>query len=233
MLPLPAKGEICAVMLFGSRARGDHTPESDIDILLCLREGTPSLSGEGNLSISIYPKAQLLEMAGRGDLFVFHLVSESMVLWEADGFSKELRTAFAKPSDPAKVIANATDLGSLLLDRALHFPPDLLNRRVAWVVRSILTARSIADGNVTFAASKLSDRYADDSALTLMQAKNSDSFDAARLKAFRLFLEKYGDATSLVPCQRSWQTRFTRNSNTFGLKTLQQLDKLAPYTMYC
>lgn len=65
MMPLPAKGEICAVMLFGSRARGDHTPESDIDILLCLREGTPSLSGEGNLSISIYPKAQLLEMAER------------------------------------------------------------------------------------------------------------------------------------------------------------------------
>ena len=82
---------IYAVALFGSRARGDHDPNSDIDLLLITSERRPRHVIDGNMSLSFYPKAHLSAKAKQGDLFVCHLVMEAKVVYEEDKTFEQIR----------------------------------------------------------------------------------------------------------------------------------------------
>ena len=60
-----------SMAVFGSRARGDDDPKSDIDILLITSGKKPRLVNKDRLSFSLYPSKWLLKKAQAGDLFVF------------------------------------------------------------------------------------------------------------------------------------------------------------------
>ncbi len=92
MLANPVKSMILAavardessVMAFGSIARQEHSPHSDVDVLeLAKRRARPYK--RGNVNISVYDEATLRSMAKAGSLFVLHLITEGIVLRDPDG----------------------------------------------------------------------------------------------------------------------------------------------------
>ena len=82
-----------AVLLFGSRSRGDWTIESDIDLAVACdaqtRDELAALKGtlerqcpDERVSLSVYSTRTLERMAAEGSLFLWHLKLEGRPLWE-------------------------------------------------------------------------------------------------------------------------------------------------------
>lgn len=92
-----------AVVLFGSRAKGQHTEESDADICLIsddlpedvFRRRYPAPSGYRFLSIFGFRPREVLELLRRANPFVLDIVHEGKLLYD-DGFFQEVREVYAE-----------------------------------------------------------------------------------------------------------------------------------------
>jgi predicted nucleotidyltransferase len=83
------------IVLFGSRARGDHRPDSDIDILVIADSALPrhrrsiplyaalaDLSLDVDTEVVVYTPAEVEEWRGAGAAFVTTALREGTVLYE-------------------------------------------------------------------------------------------------------------------------------------------------------
>lgn len=95
------RGGARAVILFGSRVRGQHTEESDVDVCLIaddLPEDTfqrryPAPSGYRWLSVFGFHPHEFLRMLRQGNLFVMEIVQEGKLLYD-DGFFRQVRAIY-------------------------------------------------------------------------------------------------------------------------------------------
>ena len=90
----------CSVATFGSYARRDNDSHSDRDVLVVFpSQQFPSLGlkqlESAGASCSTYSRPRLSRMAKDGSLFIKHLVNESHVLQDSDGFLKSLLAQFS------------------------------------------------------------------------------------------------------------------------------------------
>ena len=144
-----------AVLLFGSRARGDHRPDSDTDVLQILPEVTPSASFE-EIVLSNYTFPQLKRMASQGSLFIAHLIAEAVPLRDPEGLLAKLRQAYRPTS--LSIFMHELDWASRLLtnsaavyeERATQF-----NRLALNLARTYVYATAQAQGIVTFSMSAI------------------------------------------------------------------------------
>lgn len=85
------ESEILSIILFGSYARGDSRPDSDIDVCVLLerdsfpdesevRRLAPSLAN-GQLSLVFYSKDAIADMIDYGSLFLWHIKLEGVTLY--------------------------------------------------------------------------------------------------------------------------------------------------------
>lgn len=229
---MTVEAAVIGAALFGSRARGDYHSGSDVDVLLWTEGGWPRAGTTCGVALAHYPRDMLLEMAARGDLFVGHLVTEAVALWDPKDLLSELRKAYVQPRDLSQVIANATDLGRLLLDRNRHFPPDLFNKRAAWVARTIMIARVAEEGELVFSMHRLTERLKSPEGQRLVNAKEDGQVCERHLETLSYFLAAHGDTTRLRANCWSFRDMFLKTDNQFGLKTLNQLEQLEPQTIY-
>ena len=89
-LNVAGRKEVKAVILFGSLARGDYTPSSDIDVLIVVRKaaGNPTERSipymDPSLPLDLQPfvltEEELLSMAGKGRKIVRELVEHGVLL---------------------------------------------------------------------------------------------------------------------------------------------------------
>lgn len=84
-----------AIVLYGSTARGETTPESDIDLLVIIREGKPWIvrrtlyeliypviaSLGVDISLTVLPKNHWLDMIVQGDPLAASILKEGLPLW--------------------------------------------------------------------------------------------------------------------------------------------------------
>jgi uncharacterized protein len=83
------------IVLFGSRARGDHRPDSDIDILVIAESPLPrhrrsiplyaalaDLSLDVDTEVVVYTPAEVEEWRGAGGAFITTALREGTVLYE-------------------------------------------------------------------------------------------------------------------------------------------------------
>ncbi|MDP9412546.1 MAG: nucleotidyltransferase domain-containing protein [Pseudomonadota bacterium] len=216
---------VLAIALFGSRARGDHGPASDTDLLLLTDEPGPRKIVEGKLSLSFYPVDFLLERARCGDLFVAHIVLEAKPLHDPDDLLGGLRAAYVPAADLDDVIRRATDLGRFVI---ANWPAldavGLVDRRTAWTVRTILIARAMRVRGPNFATSDLVSFSGDPSVADLIGAKEEPSADAGRLQMFEAFLDTWGDPRSPRSGDvEAFRQLFDDTGNSFGLSTVRRL----------
>jgi len=124
-------GELLGVYVFGSVARGDHDPRSDLDLLAVVADGkgkveegkvyahVPSKLSDLKASVSWYGQRRLAAMFENGELFSWHLYQEAIPLFEAKPVMKELGA-------PARYSDAGTDVASF--EKILSGIPEQLDQ---------------------------------------------------------------------------------------------------------
>ncbi len=149
---------LLSLVLFGSRARGDHRLTSDVDLLGVVETGAikEELASRGT-SFYRYPLETLRAKSGDGDLFVLHLTVEGKVLHDTAGLFAGVCERFRYRKSYDREICEASGVIWFLVDR-----PELLHYRVArkrlvWGLRTILIARSAEQQKPAFSSSALAE----------------------------------------------------------------------------
>jgi hypothetical protein len=216
---------ISAVLLFGSRARGDHEEGSDLDLLFVTSEPQPRHRAVDHISLSLYPLNTLLDRAAGGDLFVCHLVYEAKPIYDPTGELARLRAAFRFCDSYAREVAHASDLGWMLARFGRSAPnSSLANRRIAWCVRTILIARSAERRHPVFSQRDLAAFAAQESVARLIRQKSSDGPPSQEvLGELRRFLEQWGERDPVPAAAEAfdYEHTFVQSGNDVGRQTLE------------
>jgi hypothetical protein len=214
---------ISAVLLFGSRARGDSSRGSDTDLLLVSAGGMPRHRSSGHLSMFFYPWPKLVEDARAGDLFVCHLTMEAQPVYDPTLRLDELRAEFRLQSSYAREIAAASDVGWFLDQHANELVPAVVTRRMLWCVRTILIAKSAERGEPVFAPIRLASKTSSAAAAELLLDRHQRKPDASMRRRFRSFLTEQAVASSIGESAElgDYERWFERSGNAVGLRTLR------------
>ena len=154
---LPATIE--GLVVYGSQARGDAVPGSDLDLLALVPKPRPS-THSGHVSVSYYTRSQLA--TGIGTLFGAHLKRDAKVIWDKHG-SLTHAVAGMGDVDTERLLERAQIMSMLFTspDRDLpKYLPGLL-REARYLLRSCLYAHAIADGAPCFSVRELAVRHGD------------------------------------------------------------------------
>jgi len=218
---------VSAIALFGSRARGDHEPASDTDLLLITSEPAPRHLSRGNLSLSFYPYDDLIVRAQRGDLFVCHVVKEAKVIYDNDGHLDNLRSSFQLRKSYSPEVQQASDLGWFLARFGqILDDPALVTRRIAWCVRTILIARSAESGNPVFSIEALTEFSGLPSVRGLIRQKAESRVTFQATGDLKQFLVYCGLEDPVVHAETTepYRLRFSETCNDVAIKTLRSIE---------
>ncbi|MGO7960574.1 nucleotidyltransferase domain-containing protein [Rhizobium leguminosarum] len=215
---------IKAMLLFGSHARGDEDIYSDTDLLLISEDDRPQHVQKGHLSTSIYPLDDLLERASNGDLFVCHIAHEAKAIYDPAGQLELLREHFVLRASYEREIIHASDLGWFIIDfgHKGHLQ-SLVNRRIAWCVRTILIAKSAELKRPLFSAAALSEFAQSSDVLTLIKNKETDRAEPEAMAMLDRFLSAFGVARFQhgAPSYGAYVKRFSDTSNNVALSLIK------------
>ncbi|HEY3936207.1 MAG TPA: nucleotidyltransferase domain-containing protein [Bryobacteraceae bacterium] len=217
------KTSIRSLILFGSRARGDHVANSDTDLLLITSESKPRHRTVHNISLSLYPAVHLLDKARAGDLFVCHLVKEGKVLSDESSIFENVCRSFRLRNSYMNEISSASELGWFLVRHGRKFEnAKIVNRRIAWCVRTTLIARSAEARQPVFSASAL-ERFAGSPIVgRLISQKNETTVDETLNRDFETFLITWGGGDiSIEKTPGNYLDRFEQTSNVIALQTFR------------
>ena len=178
------------LILYGSKARGDTRPESDVDLILAMEgeELLPPTHAHG-VSVHRYPKGWLEARARAGALFAWHVVAEGIALEDPDGFLPQLRKIF----QPKTSYQDELELGALVLkmllekDWGANFEA---RRRFFWALRTVLIAAAANAGTPIFSSVPLEANSEIPGAAALIDRRDDADFAACRTIGLAI-LEKY------------------------------------------
>lgn len=88
------QGHLKKIILFGSRARGDHDPDSDYDVLVMLDDVSPAIKGmiyeiggnvlyDHDVVLSLFPIIEPAVPENRYDPFLAKALEEGIIHYEA------------------------------------------------------------------------------------------------------------------------------------------------------
>lgn len=149
---------LLSLVLFGSRARGDHRLSSDVDLLGVVEGGQimDEVASRG-ASFYRYPVATLMEKAKGGDLFVLHLVKEGKVLHDTAGIFENIANSFVYKKSYASEIREASAVAWLITLRPNVLGLRKNRKRLVWAIRTMLIAHAAQQGSAVFSSAALSD----------------------------------------------------------------------------
>lgn len=165
--------DIEGLLIYGSRARGDHQAESDLDVLALASESGPTLSS-ADVSVAIYTRRQL--STGIGTLFGAHLKRDSKIVWDPSGEFEAIVASMGEV-DSSRLLARARAMSVLFTTPERDLPKYLpgISRQARYLLRSCLYAQSIAAGKPCFSVRELATRYQDPDLARLLASRQDDS----------------------------------------------------------
>lgn len=184
---------IAALVLYGSRARGDYRPKSDVDLLAVTDDGP--IKNErlaGGVSVYSYPAQLLAKRATAGDLFVLHLLKEGCVLQDSLGVFKSTTQSFKYKDSYIDEITDAYCVWRFIFERKRLLTRKSVRKRLVWVVRTLVIARSAEDRKPVFSSTDIA-RYAGISELKEVidhrNQKDAATLDRVVRRVIRKFAE--------------------------------------------
>ena len=222
---------LSALFLFGSRARGDHSQNSDIDLLAVTDVSEFSVSGSETASLYQYSHAWLASRASKGDLFAWHLVSEAQAVFDPNDFLDHLRGKFRFAESYEEQIEKASDVGWLIASMGTELDAKLANRWLAWSVRTISIAHAAQMRTPAFAAQALASALKQPDIGFLVEQKNQLELSRLSLVKLTKFLTEFGNAETLTgPLSiDEYMCHFRTTENDVGFKILGSKSKATGY----
>jgi predicted nucleotidyltransferase len=161
--------EVEGLLVYGSQARGDAVPDSDLDVLALVTTPQPS-THTGVVNISYYTHEQLA--TGIGTLFGAHLKRDAKVVWDEHS---RLTQAVAEMGevDTDRLFTRARSMSELFSSLEQDLPkylPGLL-RQARYLLRSCLYAQAIAQGEPCFSVRELAVRAGDSDLARLLASR--------------------------------------------------------------
>lgn len=159
-----------ATMLYGSYARGDQVPDSDIDVLQIGYIPKPPQK-IGSIVISFYTTRQLSKLAKQGSLFVLHLRKEGLILHDPQRILRSALDCYVAPvgyEDLRNIIAVSSAV--------LHLETNSLNTQQLsgviglglYLLRTLIYIRCVESGSPAFSLRAARDILGDHPALALL-----------------------------------------------------------------
>lgn len=225
---------ISALVLYGSCARNDNTEISDVDLFALTSHDDYRMVVQNKANVALYPTPLALNMAYNGDLFIFHVITEGRVLYDSNGDFANLQKCFKLKNSYQKVISNASELGWAILKLGKKSTNQtLINKRIAWCVRTILIAKAAENRDAVFSSSALKKYWNDQEASNLIENKESSSLRAKSFRDFEKFLNKWSNIDSLnFDTFKEFQEAFSKSENIIGSKTLYAFENDKAFTEY-
>ena len=144
------RGESLGIVLYGSHARGDAGPDSDVDLLQLVRDSPHSYTFD-RVSVVAYTLEQIQEMTAAGSVFAWHLRTEGVIVEDLDG---TLQATLSRHPGPAsdRTIRRIRVLSAILDLGPLEFEPyaDRAIRTARYLTRTALYARALEAGGRSF-----------------------------------------------------------------------------------
>lgn len=206
---------IAALLLYGSRARGDHDDDSDVDLLAI---GASHHGGRPAGAIPVYPLDHVLRRARSGDLFALHLVAEGRVVFEREPVFVKLQRAFCFRADYGPVIRQASDVGWFLVHHRDEVADEVrFNQRMAWCAHTMIAARAANERRPLFAARALARYAGSDAVSAVIGAKRDGTVDPTVVGRFREVLAAFGGPEPVaLPSLAAERDRFEVARNPAG-----------------
>lgn len=172
--------DVEGLLIYGSQARGDAVPGSDLDVLALVATSRPSTQS-GLVNVSYYTRGQL--STGVGTLFGAHLKRDAKIIW--DPYRHLTRSVDDMGQvDTGRLLARARSMSQLFTRPQWDLPkylPGLL-RQARYLLRSCLYAQAIADGAPCFSVRELAVRRRDPFLAQLLASRQPGEATSADLQ---------------------------------------------------
>jgi hypothetical protein len=169
--------EVEGLLVYGSQARGDAVPGSDLDLLGLVTASRPS-THSGDVNVSYYTREQL--SSGIGTLFGAHLKRDGKIVWDNQGHLSRAVESMGEV-DTNRLLARALTMSELFTSLEWDLPKYIsgLLRQARYLLRSCLYAQAIADGDPSFSVRELAVRHGDPNLARLLASRQPGEATAA------------------------------------------------------
>ncbi|MFI6306761.1 hypothetical protein ACIBCH_33160 [Amycolatopsis thailandensis] len=158
--------ETIGLMIYGSRARGDHIASSDFDLLRLSRFPFSTFKID-RVSVSSYSPEQL--MSANRTLFGTHILRDGRIIFDPHGeLARILNTL--KPADPKDLLDTVRRYSIILnqpFEEKLAYTSGLV-RLARYMLRTAVYAKAMIAGAPCFSVRELAERFEDPMLATLL-----------------------------------------------------------------
>lgn len=219
---------ITSMALYGSRARNDHSSDSDTDLFAITNDDRYQMVFHGTTNIACYPRELAMSRAEGGDLFFLHIVREAIVMYDQDSSFEEMQSAFKLRKTYKDDISRAAELGKALLLNIDSFNNYFfINKRLAWCLRTILIALSAQQQTPVFSAKELSSMFGDKDIELLLSVKKELGYAPGIYKKIKQKISLYSEESNhSIPQDLYAQLDyFSLKGNVMAEKTIASIIK--------
>lgn len=216
-----------ALVLFGSVARGSADSQSDIDLLAVGGATVASSMKSNGVEVQNYSTEKFMSLAKEGDLFGAHIAMEGKAIFDPHNIFVRFREEYTLKENYETEISNAFDLATYLLFYGKNFPnQDLVARRVAWAVRTVLIATLAERRKFVFSPEGLKREFPFNWTSPLIDLRRNGA--GKEFGGFLIDFLRNFEKLSIPFPESHYLEKFSDTNNAVALGSLRKLNSIAP-----